>query len=234
MKHLNRTVALLSTLALTSTAFAATPPYVTIPPYVSGQPNPSYGGTGCPQGTARAVVSPDRQSFTMIFDQYVANAAGSGALDRKNCQILVNFDFPQGWSYSIFRMDYRGFYDLSAGASGSQQALYYFQGGVKQGRLNTNFYGPSSGSYTLSDTLGINDVVWSDCTARRALNVNTSLLARVNPNNPAGYAYLTTDSADGSVQTTYALQWKQCSKSASSDVAMPDAEFEDAARELAE
>lgn len=235
MKHLNRIVGLLSALGLTSSALAVAPSYVTIPPYVNGQPNPSYGGTGCPQGTARAIVSPDRQSFTMIFDQYVANASGSGALDRKNCQILVNFDFPQGWSYSIFRMDYRGFYDLSAGASGSQQALYYFQGSAKQGRLNTNFHGPSTGSYTLSDTLGINDVVWSECTARRALNVNTSLLARVNPNNPSGYAYLTTDSADGSVQTTYALQWKVCPKKAvNSDAETPDAELEDASRELAE
>nr|BFD31508.1 DUF4360 domain-containing protein [Pigmentibacter ruber] len=197
-------------LGFTVSAMADVPPYVTIPPVVNGQPNPSYGGSGCPAGSARAVVAPDLKSFTMIFDKYVVNAAGSNSLDRKNCQILINFQFPQGWSYSIARMDYRGFYNLSAGTYGSQQALYYFQGNLQQARLNTVFRGPTSGDYTISDTLGINNLVWSPCGSLSGLNVNTSLIAQVGPNNPNGYATLTTDSADGSVQTTYALQWQRC------------------------
>lgn len=197
-------------LSFAATAFADTPTYVTIPPVVNGQANPSYGGTGCPAGTARAVVAPDFKSFTMIFDRYVVNAAGSNSMDRKNCQILVNLNFPQGWSYSIARMDYRGFYNISAGASGSQQALYYFQGNLAQARLNTVFNGPTSGDYTLSDSLSVNNLVWSPCGSLSGLNINTSLMARVNPNNPNGYAQITTDSVDGSVQTTYALQWQRC------------------------
>ena len=122
-------------LGFTVSAMADVPPYVTIPPVVNGQPNPSYGGSGCPAGSARAVVAPDLKSFTMIFDKYVVNAAGSNSLDRKNCQILINFEFPQGWSYSIARMDYRGFYNLSAGTYGSQQALYYFQGNLGSPKL---------------------------------------------------------------------------------------------------
>ncbi len=197
-------------LSFTVSAMAEVPPYVVIPPIVNGQPNPSYGGSGCPAGSARAVVAPDLKSFTMIFDKYVVNAQGSNSIDRKNCQILINFQFPQGWSYSIARMDYRGFYNLSAGASGSQQALYYFQGNLQQARLNTIFRGPTSGDYTISDTLGINNLVWSPCGSLSGLNVNTSLIAQVGPNNPNGYAMLTTDSADGSVQTTYSLQWQRC------------------------
>ncbi|WP_186645577.1 DUF4360 domain-containing protein [Fluviispira vulneris] len=191
-------------------ASAEIPPYVTIPPIVNGQVNPSYGGTGCPAGTARAAVSPDLKSFTMIFDEYVVEAQGSNSITRKNCQILVNFDFPQGWSYSLVRLDYRGFYSLSAGATAKQQSLYYFQGGLQQGRLYTQFTGPTQGDYTISDTLGINDVVWSPCGEKRALNINTSLLAQVGPNNPNGFSHLTTDSVDGTVQTTYALMWKKC------------------------
>ncbi len=197
-------------LSVTVSAMADVPPYVVIPPTVNGQPNPSYGGSGCPAGSARAVVAPDLKSFTMIFDRYIVNAQGSNSIDRKNCQILINFQFPQGWSYSIARMDYRGFYNLSAGASGSQQALYYFQGNLQQARLNTIFRGPTSGDYTISDTLGINNLVWSPCGSISGLNVNTYLLAQVGPNNPNGYAMLTTDSADGSVQTTYSLQWQKC------------------------
>ena len=92
----------------------------------------------------------------------------------------------------------------------SQQALYYFQGNLQQARLNTVFNGPTTGDYTLSDTLGINNLVWAPCGSQSGLNINTSLLAKVGPNNPNGFAQLTTDSADGSVQTTYALQWQRC------------------------
>lgn len=196
-------------LGVVSAAHAALPPYVTIPPVVNGQPNPSYGGTGCPTGSARAVVSPDRTSFTMIFDNYIAQAgSGRPMIDRKNCQILVNLDVPQGWTYSIARMDYRGFYSLGAGASGTQQATYYFQGMTQQASLRTNFVGPTQGNYLFSDTLGLNALVWAPCGARVGVNINTSLLAQVN--NPSTYAYLTTDSADGSVKTTFALQWQKC------------------------
>jgi len=197
-------------LSFVASAFADVPPYVTIPPSINGQPNPSYGGSGCPAGSARTVVSPDLKAFTIIFDNYIVNAAGSNAMDRKNCQILVNLNFPQGWSYSIARMDYRGFYNISAGAFGSQQALYYFQGNLKQASLVTVFNGPASGDYTISDTLGVSALVWSPCGALSGVNINTSLLAKVSSNNPYGYAQLTTDSADGSIQTTYALQWQRC------------------------
>ena len=210
MKLHNAILSSVFSFGFAATAFADVPADVTIPPVVNGQANPSYGGSGCPAGSARAIVSPDLKSFTMIFDKYVVNAAGSNSFDRKNCQILVNLNFPQGWTYSIARMDYRGFYDISAGASGSQQALYYFQGNLQQARLNTVFNGPTTGDYTLSDTLGINNLVWAPCGSQSGLNINTSLLAKVGPNNPNGYAQLTTDSADGSVQTTYALQWQRC------------------------
>jgi Domain of unknown function (DUF4360) len=32
----------------------------------------TYGGTGCPQGTVSQFISDDKQTFTLIFDSYVA------------------------------------------------------------------------------------------------------------------------------------------------------------------
>jgi hypothetical protein len=212
MLDLRSTLALVTTalLGLASVARADVPPYVTIPPVVSGQANPSYGGSGCPDGSARAVVSPDRQSFTMIFDQYLVSASGSGSIDRKNCQILVNFDFPQGWSYSIIRLDYRGFFAMDQGTTGFQQSLYYFQGIPQQGRLRTYFTGPSSGDYTISDILEVGEMVWSPCGARRGLNINSSLFTQVKPGYANSSSMITNDSIDGSVKTVYILQWRRC------------------------
>jgi len=108
------------------------------------------------------------------------------------------------------RLDYRGFFDLGPSSSGYQQSLYYFQGLTQQARLQTNFVGPKSGNYTISDTLGLNATVWSPCGARRGLNINSSLYARAMPGVANSHAYLTNDSLDGSVKTTYAFQWKKC------------------------
>jgi len=70
--------------------------------YISGI---SYGGSGCPQGTVSQILSPDLQTFTLIFDQYAAQI-GSGIdplQSRSNCQLNVQLHYPSGWQYSVFK-----------------------------------------------------------------------------------------------------------------------------------
>src|SRR3954467_5616314 len=70
---------------------------------------PAYGGTGCPGGSASVALSPDQQAISILFDQYVAQAGGSVAFDRKNCNIAIPIHVPQGFSVSVLAIDYRGF-----------------------------------------------------------------------------------------------------------------------------
>jgi hypothetical protein len=79
---------------------------------------PTYGGSGCPQGTTNVVLSPDQQSFTVIFDQFIA-AAGpkyptSSYKAREDCQLNLFVHIPQGWQYSIAWATYRGYIDIEA------------------------------------------------------------------------------------------------------------------------
>ena len=78
--------------------------------------NPEYGGTGCPAGTASVSLSPDNSAISILFDQYVVEAGGAKAFDRKNCNIAVPVHVPQGFSVSVIAIDYRGFVQLPAGA----------------------------------------------------------------------------------------------------------------------
>src|SRR5690242_2282373 len=60
----------------------------------------SYGGTGCPAGTASVNLSEDATSFTLIFDQFLAQI-GPGiplAESRKNCQVNLTLHVPQGFT----------------------------------------------------------------------------------------------------------------------------------------
>lgn len=82
--------------------------------YVNGI---TYGGSGCPQGSVGVSFSPDRTTFTAIFDSFVASSGrGVPVTDqRKNCQVNLDLHYPQGWQYSIAEVDYRGFVALPAG-----------------------------------------------------------------------------------------------------------------------
>ncbi len=107
----------------------------------------TYGGSGCPAGTVGSMLSGDRTTLTLIYDEFIAQA-GVGIAPkerRKNCQVNVKLHFPQGWQFSIFKADYRGHATLPQGASGTCKATYYFSGSSQQVCLTTNYLTKSTG-----------------------------------------------------------------------------------------
>jgi hypothetical protein len=172
----------------------------------------SWAGSGCPAGTVAENLAPDLQAFTLLFDSYVAEIGPGLPLSqaRRNCQILVDLQFPQGWSYSVFDVDYRGFANLDLGVSGIQQSNYYFQGEFLTSRLQTTLNGPRASDYQIRDSLPLNALVWSPCGAQRALIINSSVRVANNSGNPDARGAMSTDSIDGKVTHIYGLQWQRC------------------------
>jgi len=169
----------------------------------------SYGGTGCPQGTVGQSISDDRTVFTLIFDSFVASIGPGVPVteNRKNCQINVNLHIPQGWSYTIADVTYRGYVQLAAGHTATQSSLYYFSGSTQQARASTNFSGPAAKDYTIGDRLDLNALVWCECNAVVPVNINSQV--RI-VGDASKQGQITTDSIDGKVTHIYGLQWKQC------------------------
>lgn len=193
-----------ATFIITSTAEAEVPQYVRIRSF-------SYNGSGCPIGSVAENVAPDYTAFTLLFSSYTAEV-GPGipfALKRKNCQINIDLDFPSGWSYSVFKVDYRGYISAQPGVLGTHQALYYFQGSGQTARLRTNIPGPVDRNYQVSDRFDLQTSVWSPCGATRALNLNSEVRLE-NTRNPYGAGLMTLDSVDGSVAMVYGMQWRRC------------------------
>jgi hypothetical protein len=94
----------------------------------------SYGGSGCPGGSVGYQISDDRTTITLLYDEFIAQA-GSGIAPkdrRKNCNLNLKLQYPQGWQFSVFRADYRGHVTLPAGATGRATANYFFSGGTGQ------------------------------------------------------------------------------------------------------
>jgi hypothetical protein len=167
----------------------------------------SYGGSGCPQGSVGQSIAEDRQSFTLIYDSFVAYTGSSAPItaSRKNCQINLNLVYPEGFSYTITRFLYRGYVQLPSGVTAEQKAIYYFQGEVDQASATTRFVGPTAKDYLTGDS--IEAAVYSPCGQVVPLNVNSQVRI-LNANGKA--AQITTDSTDGKVTHQYYLDWQDC------------------------
>jgi hypothetical protein len=172
-------------------------------------------GSGCREGTVATAAAPDDTAFTLTYSDYIAQAGlGAKATDlRKNCQLVVNFKLPQGFSFAVAKVDYRGYAHLEAGATGMHQASYYFQGETHT-QKRTHWFGESyvyDDNWQATDQTPFVELVWSPCGADRYLNVNTEL--RVNAGSSdreATTSFMSMDSTDGSVSTIYHLQWRRC------------------------
>ena len=174
------------------------------------------GGTGCPNGTVTTSISNDQKAFTLIFDEFFVELAGRRPSQRRACQIDLTMKVPAGWSYSIGRFDYRGYGYLEPGVQGTQTALYYFQGSGQSDVFTTRFGGNREFDdiYTVSDTIGINAMVWSPCGVNRNLQIKTDLRLQRRNSRSNAYGYLSTDSLDGEFKTKHKYkfwwQWRRC------------------------
>jgi hypothetical protein len=170
--------------------------------------NPEYGGSGCPAGSASVALSPDSSAISLLFDQYVVEAGGAKAFDRKNCNIAIPVHVPSGYSVSVMAIDYRGFVQLPAGARANLNVNYFLAGQGRGVSSSKSFYGASSQNYLTTDRLGLEAIVWSACGADTILRANTSML--VNSNSRRDQAMATVDSADIEAGLIYHIQWRTC------------------------
>ena len=170
----------------------------------------AMAGSGCRPGTADVAVSPDNTAFTVIYSDYLAQV-GPGvpvADGRKNCQINVLVHVPQGFTFAIAKVDHRGYALLERGASAMQRANYYFQG-MTQGSFVTHpITAPLDDNWIATDEVEVAAMVWRPCGELRNLNINTEL--RLTKGTSTVPSFLTMDSVDGSISTTYHFAWQRC------------------------
>ncbi|MEP7239794.1 MAG: DUF4360 domain-containing protein [Devosia sp.] len=169
---------------------------------------PTYGGTGCTDGTASVSLADDAKSLTILFSDFVAEAGGSTnkSFDRKICNVAIPVHVPQGISVSVLAIDYRGYNNIPTGAS-TQFNVEYFFAGVRGPTFTKNFTGPIDDQYLVHNDLQANAVVWSKCGADVILRTNPSIRVTTKQNKDA---LATVDSEDVSAAIVYKLSWKSC------------------------
>lgn len=205
-----------TTTKTTSTTTKTTTSPVTVPtaPPPVGFNITSLGvnGSGCPPGSATYLLNNDHTAVTIVFSQFAAQAGPGIAIseNRKNCQASLNMHIPQGFSFAVVDVDYRGYYELDAKVKGLHDATYYFQGQIVQSEATSTLVGPVNGAnYVYRDEFNLSPTVYAPCGQDSVLNINT--MVRVdNSQNTAGFGYMTDDSIDASIAVTLNFQWLKC------------------------
>jgi hypothetical protein len=171
----------------------------------------TYAGTGCPAGSVALSMSRDSSAFSLLLEEFAAEAGPGVSISEshKNCQLLFDLDYPTGWQFALFTVDFSGYLSLDPGVTATQSARYYFQGQSQTANLATTFGGPDSRDYYIRDTFGPTSMVWSPCGAQRALNLNIAVDVSGANRNASG---LNTTKLDplGNGSLPIGNVWKRC------------------------
>lgn len=165
-------------------------------------------GSGCPDGTVKVAGNSDRTGFRLTYRDFVAEAGGSAAVPdgRKNCQVAVRVDVPNGWTFAIAKAEYRGRARLDSGATGLHRTNYYFQGSSDNNYSDLPLTGPLNAWWTNTD--GALILAYARCDVQRVLNINTEL--RVYEGTSNKKSSVSMRSSEGDVDTLFNFAWKKC------------------------
>lgn len=172
----------------------------------------TLNGSGCPAGTVAVAVAPDNTAFTATYSAYIAQVGPDvkPTDNRKQCQAALEVNVPNGFSYGIMKVDYRGYAQLAEGANGSLVAGYYFQGSSDTDRRTHPFKGAMEDNWTVTDTTEWAQIVWSPCGEKRLFSISTELRAQRGSSDRQETSYMTMDSTDADIKTQYHMAWRKC------------------------
>jgi hypothetical protein len=161
-----------------------------------------YGGTGCPDGTAQAILTSSGK-IRLLFTSFQARASGGNSFDRVSCDIAIPVSVPAGRSISLLSVGYYGYNRLPAGADSRLNVETFFAGGTGP-TFERNFDGPLSRAFSLSETYV---ATWSACGEDVNLRAHASLLVNTTGGRTASMGILAQDVQAGLV---YTFQVRNC------------------------
>ena len=165
----------------------------------------TYAGSGCKPGTASVSHSQDWQTLTILFDEFEPYTP---PLHFKDCNVNVQFHYPQGHQLTLYKYDYTGYALLERGVTFTQKSSYWFAGFVSsKPTIQSTMYGPYNGDYTFTDTFQSTVLAWSPCGASATLNINTQVT--LSSSDPK-ILLLNTPPGVGKNQHVYGLNWRKC------------------------
>ncbi len=138
--------------------------------------DPAFGGTGCPDGTAKVIKGLSVQAAVYLFDEYSVGDNGR-AVDRETCGIAIPVTVPAGTQVAVRNVALSGMADLPEGVDGTLNVELFTAG--TQGPENAiDLPSGKKTPFVRFVTTPDDQLQWSACGADVNLRVNTSLRSR--------------------------------------------------------
>lgn len=179
---------------------------------------PEYAGTGCPNGSISATLSPDNRTLSVIFDNFSTEAMPA-SVDRKNCRLKIPVKVSPGFQVAIVKSDVRGFTSLPENSKTVVRTTHHIS--IVQGAAEkqvdkkpftrvTTFTGPMDDEIYIGQHIE-SEQIWSPCGASFRLNIGTMVTVSNEKSNDLAMAVV--DSIDLQTEDKamkYHLNWRRC------------------------
>ncbi len=161
----------------------AEPDYTPTPPVASvGRPRVdviTINGSGCPMASGVVDISERRNRLAVRYSGFMAEYGPelTAGERRKNCQMMLDVEAPEGYTYALDSVNLEGEADLPAGVTATVQTWTYFQGMTNDMILADEITGPSRADWALTQKVPTADLSFRPCDdTGRLLAVNTIAL----------------------------------------------------------
>lgn len=170
------------------------------PPNPQAEPNLSQviieaimtNGTGCPKddpNSVDTVLSADKQSFIVIFNDMELTIPPAAAVKHLNCQVTFKLHLASdGYQIALAGVDTGGYLYLDEKIKAYVKSSYFFAGVPLPATPHPVMVGPYDGFYVFHDSIPFESLSWSDCGTSAVLGgINTALNLNAT-GNPGGKA----------------------------------------------
>jgi len=185
--------------------------------------SPRFLGGGCRPDQVSAVLTEDKKTLSVLFDEFSVSAGGPSGKprDRKFCDISVPFAVPENHRVSVVKLDFRGFNELPAG--GRTNLITSFSMGdprLERGGRSTRraqFQGPVQEDFFVSSRMRArpgsprpDQLRWSKCGQSFDLQIGIALTTQTNARGEESRTVLDSMDVGGDNRIEYALLWQRC------------------------
>lgn len=178
-----------------------------LPDYVRVQ-SLNYAGSGCYAGSVYSNIFNDGRGLILGFDNFDPEVGPGVPLSqsRKNCQLNMYLDYPNGWSFAVAGVRLRTAAILDRGAKLFVSVAHYYSGVPTTAAFKGTLAGPYDNDVFL-DLAAQSAPVWSPCGVKRALNLNAQMQITSPP--PQG-GVVRIPLIDDITKLEVTLTWKRC------------------------
>jgi hypothetical protein len=170
-----------------------------------------YYGPACPRGSGSATVdiSSDRRSFVVTYTRFQAQAGRNIPLTEssKTCTLIVDLNYPSGWTWAAADIAYRGNVNLGPGVFADLRLRYSFPGMASVSQ-RVSIMGPLLGDFQKIQPL--DGRAWAPCGGAvypMTVNATASVNNGFNPSQPG---LLTVEQTDGTFKVIFRVDWNRC------------------------